>query len=371
MSLRAVCHVVSLALAICLALEVQSRHVALGAVAWLADRDFFKTYTPYFPGFAELRTHEIFSHASAAKKKIVLLGSSAVDSIGCDYTWHRPVEGQERNVHSSCSIAAQMNALLHDRHLSGWKVFDLARNGAKLTDMLYVYSQIAALKPDVVVFGDTFNYYMWDNAGASELGAAQYAAMDETYGRDPKTGGIWQAYEKNLRDHGWKPEPAVPSVSSVPAAPAPVSLQSILVRGFVLLRHSAWAEGMPHPVAHTAFRDWTEPHSARHAFTNPDPGFSYFQGLRLIDLKQREFGGNSFVYFSPQWPESFDPDYVDGLDRMFGGFLRDHGIPHVSYVGMRMRPITETYDGDHQTLAGNHRIAVALVQDLEKADLIP
>ncbi len=37
----------------------------------------------------EAETQEIFAPENAGKKKIVLLGASAVDSIGCDLSWHK------------------------------------------------------------------------------------------------------------------------------------------------------------------------------------------------------------------------------------------------------------------------------------------
>ncbi len=378
MSPRAVRHVLALALAACAVWALQARAVAVGAASWLNERDFFHDYTAYFPGLAKLQTHEIFSNASTAKKKIVLLGASAVDSIGCDYTWHRPPKDLEPNAHWSCSISGQMNQLLHDQGRDDWQVYDLARTGAKLTEMLYIYAQIEALKPDVVVYGDSFNYYMWDNADADGLDAEQYGVMSQTFGQDPATADIWNAYLQTLRAHGWNGEAeastepgAVAAAVADTRSPPLAELGDVLVRGLRLLRHAAWAEGMPRPLAYTEYRDWTTPPRTDKAFENPDSGFGYFQGVDLIDLKQHEFGGKTFVYFSPQWTPSFDPAYVAGVDGVFGDYLREHGIAYASLVGMRMTPITETYDGSHHTLIGNRRIAAVLLQNLEKDGLVP
>ncbi len=181
-----------------------------------------------------------------------------------------------------------------------------------------------------------------------------------------------------LRAHGWNGEAeASTELGAVAAAvadtrsPPTAELGDVLARGLRLLRHAAWAEGMPRPLAYTEYRDWTTPPRTDKAFENPDLGFGYFQGVDLIDLKQREFGGKTFVYFSPQWTPSFDPAYVAGVDDVFGGYLREHGIPYASLVSMRMTPITETYDGSHHTLTGNRRIAAALLQNLEKDGLVP
>ncbi len=377
MTPRTLRHLLALALAVCAVWVLQARAVGVGVALWLNERDFFHTYTPYFPGLEKLQTHEIFSNVSTSKKKIVLLGASAVDSIGCDYTWYRPSPNLEPNAHRSCSVAGQMNRLLHDKNLRDWQVYDLARTGAKLTEMLYVYSQIVSLKPDLVIYGDSFHYYMWDNADADGLNAAQYGIMSRDFGQDPATVDIWNAYLQTLRAHGWngQAEASAPGAIATAGAdtrsPPAAELGDVLARGLLMLRHAAWAEGMPRPLAYTQYRDWTIPPQTYPTFQNPDSGFEYFQGLRLIDLKQREFGGRTFVYFSPQWNLSFEPAYVAGVDHIFGGYLRDHGIPYVSLIGMRMKPITETYDGSHHTLLGNRRIAAALLQNLEKDGLVP
>ena len=378
MTPRALRHLLALALAVCAVWVLQARAVGVGVALWLNKRDFFHTYTPYFPGLAKLQTHEIFSNVNTSKKKIVLLGASAVDAIGCDYTWHRPPINLEPNAHWSCSVSGQMNQLLHDAGLNDWEVYDLARTGAKLTEMLYVYLQIETLKPDVVVYGDSFNYYMRDNADADGLDGAQYAAMSQAFGQDPETSGIWNAYLHTLRAHGWNGEAdaaagpgAVAAAVTATRSPPAAEFGDVLARGLLQLRHAAWADGMPRPLAYTEYRDWSMPPQTYHAFDNPDPGFGYFQGVRLIDLKQREFGGRTFVYFSPEWNLSYKPDYVEGVERTFGGYLRDHGIPSASFIGMRMKPITETYDGSHHTVAGNRRIAAALLQNLRQAGLIP
>ena len=371
-------HLLALALAACAVSALQARTVAAGAASWLNDRDFFHTYTAYFPGLGKLQAHEIFSNVSTSKKKIVLLGASAVDSIGCDYTWHRPPPNLEPNAHWSCSIAGQMNEILHEEGLDDWQVYDLARTGAKLTEMLYIYSQIESLKPEVVVYGDSFNYYMWDNADAEGLDGAQYGAMSRAFGQDLATSDIWNAYLQTLRAHGWngQAEASVEPTATANAvadtrSPPTAELGDVLARGLLKLRHAAWAEGMPRPLAYTEYRDWTTPPQTDRSFQNPDPDFAYFQGLRLIDLKQREFGGKTFVYFSPQWSPSFDVNYIAGLDHEFGSYMRANGIPFANLVSMRMAPITETYDGSHQTVAGNRRIATALLQTLAKDGLVP
>ena len=130
-------HLACVAVAALLIFGLRLDSVDLQPVIGRFDIRSFRDYTPYYPGMAELGTHEIFSPRYANTKKIVFLGASNVDSIGCDYTWSLPPASKAtRNAHYSCSIAGQMNELLDEAGQTGWRAFDLARNGSKLTPML-------------------------------------------------------------------------------------------------------------------------------------------------------------------------------------------------------------------------------------------
>src|SRR5262249_50880797 len=153
-------------------------------------------------------------------KKIVFLGASAVDSIGCDTTWQDPrVSEADRNVDYTCSISGQLNQLLADKGLSDWKSFDLARNGTKLTPMLYAFSRIMELHPEIIVWGEAYNYYLWDNADAAALTPSQYAYMDEVFGRYADTAAVWQAYKTALQKHGWTQVPDLTPVQPPDLSP--------------------------------------------------------------------------------------------------------------------------------------------------------
>jgi hypothetical protein len=338
------------------------------------DQRSFTNYTPYFPGFDNLDRHEIFAPENLHKKKVVFMGASSVDAIGCDYTWHRPAPGQAPNVHYTCSLAGQFNSLLKRAHLDDWKAFNLARNGSKLTDGLYIYARILALQPEIVIYGDSFNYYMWENADANAISAARYAFMDEIFSRYPETAARWLAYKVNLQKHGWIAANAEPDppISLDPQPRARTSLRDLTVRSLELLRSRLPVSGPPRPTAlNPTYRSWAKPDYTPHSFANPDPDLGYFQGFRLIADMQKRIGKKFAFFFCPQWEHDSDIEYQNGLSDVFGAYLKQDNIPFASYVSMKMAPIDETYDGYHHTVQGNHKIAKAIFRDLEHDGFLP
>jgi len=368
-------HAIAMLIAITFVFGVHIQNVNLQPLLGNFDERKFETYTPYFPGLDNLSTHEIFSPENRHKKKIVLMGASAVDSIGCDYTWHRPKPNVTPNVHYTCSIAGQLNRLLKLAHLDDWAAFDLARNGSKLTDGLYIYTRILPLEPEIVVYGDSFNYYMWENADANVISPARYSYMDEVFGRYPETAKLWQSYKSNLERHGWMPTPSVAPEQPDPVGPKPRKATSIndLVANFLgELKSLSPANGMPHPVTFLAsYRDFARPPYSPHLFENPDPDFGYFQGFKLIAEMQRRSGRHFSFFFCPQWDRDTDLDYQNGLAKIFGAYLQKDGIPFASYVPLKMTPIYETYDGYHHTVLGNRKIAEAIFHDLQTDGMLP
>lgn len=368
-------HIIALTAAAVLVFVVRVQDMNLqGRTMAAFDQRWFIDYTPYFPGLANIETHEVFSPRYEHVHKIVFLGASSVDSIGCDHTWH-PEPGVEPNVHYSCSIAGQMNELFRREGVRDWRAFDLARAGAKMTDTLYVYSRIHALHPDIVVIGDSFNYYMWENADANALSSPQYAYLDRQFAQTPQTASIWASYRDNLAQHGWQP----PVAGAIPprdpiVGPQPrnsTSPMDLLVRGIALLRAWPNAGSPPRRVEFDATYNWNKAPYYPHAFENPDPDFRYFQGVTLIADEQRQFGGHTMFFFAPQWEYVDDPATIQGLQIEYGGYLAQNRVPFVSYVPMRMQLVRETYDGSHQTMYGNRRLAQVILHDLRANGLLP
>ncbi len=87
---------------------------------------------------------------------------------------------------------------------TGWRVFNLARNGGKLTSSIYIYSRILDLHPEVVVYADSSGYYDWENAGASELQEEHYTFADRVFKGNPEVDKAWQDYIGVLKKK-WPP----------------------------------------------------------------------------------------------------------------------------------------------------------------------
>jgi hypothetical protein len=378
MSVAELRHALALLIAIALVFGIHLQAINLQPLLGNFDQRYFENYTPYFPGLNELDTHEIFAPKNASKKKIVFLGASAVDSIGCDTTWQdRRVSESDRNVHYTCSVSAQFNQLLAEKGLSDWKSFDLARNGTKLTPMLYVYSRIMALHPEIIVWGEGYNYYLWENADAAALTPSQYAYMDEVFGHYDDTAAIWNAYKANLKKHGWtQVHDSTPVQAPVLSAKyrTSTSVADLLVRALSGLRTEQPFPGPSRPLVFAPdLVNWNlRPTSVSpHPFQNDDPDFSYFQGFQLLAEMQKHDNGKMFFFFTPKYFESADPYFVRGVTDVFGGQLTKYGIPFANHIDLPLKPIYETVDGYHGSVFGNRKIAEAVFNDLEKARLLP
>lgn len=377
MSVAAARHVIAFAVAAVLVFALRIQDVDLQRVLGPMDQHYSHIYTPYFPGLAAIHNHEIFAPENDKKKKIVFLGASAVDAIGCDTTWQDTrLTPAEWNIHYSCSVAGQMNDLLAKRGYRDWKAFDLARNGTKLTPMLYVYAQILALKPDIVIWGETYNYYDWENADADALSPGQYALLDRVFGNDPETAATWASYKLTLRANGWIPAPSVPpAVETDLSQRYHTSINDILLRAIEWLRVQLPVQGIPKPLQFKPdLVDWASFRQTTSIFDpnyhRDDPGFGYFQGFGLIATKQREIGKRMFFYFSPQYFYRNDTYYKRGLDEVLGGWLTRNAIPFRSYVSLPLIPVYETVDGVHNSIAGNRKLAEAILNDLEAEKLL-
>jgi hypothetical protein len=137
-----------------------------------------------------------------------------------------------------------------------------------------------------------------------------------------------------------------------------------------LARNSRIADGPPLPVKFVAYRNWDEKPYVPYTFDNQDPGFGYFQGIKLISELQRQHNGKLFFYFSPFYNNRHDLTYITGLNNIFGAYMTSNGIPFASHVALKLKPIYETWDGQHQTMYGNRILAAALLKDLREQGLI-
>jgi hypothetical protein len=348
---------------------------------WLTgpfDTRAFANYTPYYPGMTDLGNHEIFSPKYAGKKKIVLLGPSSVDSIGCDYTWSAPTSKEQvRNAHYSCSIAGQMNELLKAAGLTDWRAFDLARNGAKLTPMLYTYARIHALKPEIVIYGATIPYYAQDHADGPNMKWAQMTYLDSIFGTKPNLASLWDRYKAALGPvQRWQPPEgtAAPSFAdTLPVFREKTTLSDLLTRAFSFIRQAKWVEGPPQPISYNTA---TKAFDAQMRFDSKaaealDPKLDLFSGFGLIEGLQRADNHSFLLYHSPSFRYREDKDFIAMLSTgKYAAVLNKLGVPFEVYVDLPLKPVYETYDGFHQTRAGNRIIAERLLADLKRRQMM-
>lgn len=344
------------------------------------DNRYFESYTPYYPGLVDLKTQELFNPEFRHKKKIVILGASAADSVGCDASWSKPDETRDPkiNAHHSCSISGQLNDLLKERGYSDWRVFDLARNGTSLTPMLYTYARAMEVKPDLVVWGESFPYYKNDNASSSALPADMYRHLDAVFDR-PSTKALWQSYRETVAQGGeagkWTIPPYSPALLPPYDQAEPRERTSVLdleSLGFTKIRQQLKWDMPPRPVVqypeHHKFQQLTADTSP---FINPDPGLAYFQGFGIMGALQKEQGGKMMIYFLPQYDHREQANFIQALNAgPIPDFLDQHGIGHKTLTGMPLKPVAETYDGIHQTRTGNRIIATAILNDLIERKII-
>lgn len=367
--LAAIC----VALLLVLGLRIQDRPLPLLA-GWTRAHAAVN-YTPYFPGLNRIEQHEVFAPENRAVRKIIFLGASAVHSVGCDSTWIPPSQAirEPANVHHSCSVAAQVNEELARRGITGWKAFNLAKAGGRLAPMLYVFAKVLPLKPDIVVYGDNFPYSMETNAGADNLLRDDYAALGQVFSASPAAASLWHGFEDTLHRNGLATGPtrSPRNIGKSFMRLQPDDSVSGALAGVLTQPRNRHTElEHPQPVRYATFRRWEPVFEPLTRFDNPDPGFGYFQGVALMDEMQKRHGGRLFFYYSPQFDHRSDPVYQQGLDHEFGGYLRDRGVAYASLVNLPLKPITETYDGHHQTVYGNRKIANALVDQMQLQGLL-
>ena len=188
-----------------------------------------------------------------------------------------------------------------------------------------------------------------------------------------ETRATWKAYRQNLVQRGGSPVSDAPVPQSTVEATAPhqrTTLKNVLIRALTIARESFKTDGPPLPVKFSPYRSWDVKPYVAHSFENPDPGFAYFQGVTIIAALQKRNGDKFYFYFSPQFDYRHDLAYIEGLNEVFGGYLAGHGIPFSSYVAMDLNPVSETYDGTHQTLYGNRIVARAILKDLRARGLV-
>lgn len=336
-------------------------------------------YTPYYPGQKELYRHEIFAPYNRGKRKIVVLGSSVADSIGCDSSWStaNPHRQPERNVHKTCSVTGHLNTLLERQGLKNWQAFNLACDSSRLATMLLTYARIAALKPDIVVFIDSFPYSETQNAGVTYLDANLYAYMDSVYTETAEVAPVWHAYNRFLTQQGAATDYKVPSITTDTDkqqkndAVSRITLNDILVAAIGHLRNILMLDAQPLPVLlEPQRRIWMERGDRDQADPSPLP--DYLQGFDVMNTQQAAHKGQFVLVFAPMFDERHNAPYLSSIrEGRYGSYLRAHNINTLDLVSLPLKPVYETYDGFHQTTYGNAKIADAIFTYLKTQHMLP
>ncbi len=102
-----------------------------------------------------------------------------------------------------------------------------------------------------------------------------------------------------------------------------------------------------------------------------DKDLGYLQGTNVFSRMQKAMGGSFLFVFFPRSEIQSMPNYRYRFDEAFGNYILENGGHYTSsLLDLKMRPQLDTYDGGHQTIFGNQRIARALFEVLKDQKLI-
>jgi hypothetical protein len=134
---------------------------------------------------------------------------------------------------------------------------------------------------------------------------------------------------------------------------------------------SLYEKGPPLPVKLLPFKPFKEEHGELiDAVRARDPVHGYLQGTTVITRLQALHRG-SFLYLVMPRTELAGPKRRVGWDEHFGRYIESHGGHYSSeLVDLDLKPQVETYDGGHQTIYGNQRIAAGILKILQEQRLL-
>jgi len=368
-------HIFACFIALVLIVCIQIQDVDLSFAFNNINEKWFESYTPHFSGLYNLFEHEIFSPEYQNTKKIVLLGASAVDSYGCDSTWHKPDETRNpsHNVSHYCTITNHLNNILNVKGYKNYHVFNLGVNGGKLSASIYVYARILDLKPDLVIFADTNGYYALDRSGGLDLSNEQYTFIDKKLRNEPLVYKIWKNYFNHLKSKGvdrrinTNNEPIeYPQENQT----AKVTLNNLIEWVLEKIKNiTVYHGGPPLPPKYIPFI----PNGSKSAavLLQNDSDYGFLQGIEIIPKLQQKNAGKFLFMFMPLFRNDDDPQFIENFNKYFGEYIINHGALFSSdLLKVKLTPVTETYDGTHQTYFGNKKIAFELFEILKKMNLI-
>lgn len=325
----------------------------------------FSAFTPYFPGFDNLETHDVFNPIYSNKKKILLLGVSYVDSMGCDQSWSYPdpTRNPERNVHFSCRIDHQLNQLLKEAGRDDWVVLNLARSAAMISSNVYTYVAIHEIRPEIIIYGGDTAIFTDDGAiGLDDIRASRLEGYFSSK-NDKNLYALWESFKKSLRNRGWSAKTT--NTESYDFIVAPFSsMETVTVRDWLSvflgrLRNIKLVEGPPLPIKLYPWENGTL--IERKEFKAPDENydFSLVTGLEIINAIQHEHNGSLIVYQTPNWTLRNMKEWDSYFSGPLSELLDKKGIQNFDLTDVPMVEGVDVYNGDgrHHTKYGNQKIA--------------
>jgi hypothetical protein len=348
----------------------------VGPIFGVINKRSISLYSEKFQGSPSINTHALFDPKHADKKKILFLGPSFVMSIGCDMSWSFPdkTRNPERNEHQHCTIHHQLQLLLEKGEYNKWRTFNLASNASKFAHSFFIYLATLKIKPDIVIIGgNNYNYL------------TRFGLHDPYFIKSPiRLKFIKQSLKTLLGDKAWQPWEdylktwaelsqqknldAIPYYDFAPDPVIPIasySLVELVQKRFSEFRKTPAYEGPLLPVKHYP---WTMEKSS-------DSGEGYQHGyltswLKQIKLIQQQHGGNLLYYQHPTWGFRDSPTYQKYFSQPLTKALDEAGVINRNWVDFPLKIVEETYDGGHQTLQGNQRIAQLIFDALQEEKLL-
>jgi len=356
------------AIIVALILQYQLCSIDLQKISdlFIMNKRDFATFTPYFPGFDNLETHEVFDTAYDNKKKILFLGVSYVDSMGCDQSWSYPdtTRDPERNVHFSCRIDHRLTQLLKDSGRDDWVALNLARSASLISSSVYTYVAVHKIHPEIIIYGGDTALFSdngeigLDNVRASRLESFFVNANNE------KLYELWESFKQSLRCRGWKANTNMHE--SLDFVVDPFSpMEKVTIRDWLrkmLVRRLENINLIAVPPLPIKLYPWENGAlSERKEFVAPKEGydFSLITGLEIINTLQHEHNGGLIVYQTPNWTlrnmKGWDSYFSEPLSEL----LDKKGITNFDLTDVPMVEGVDVYNGDgrHHTKYGNKKIA--------------
>lgn len=334
----------------------------------------FDAFTPYFPGLDNLQKHEIFDPQYAGYKKILILGASNADSLGCDGSLSVDDKSRTppRNVHFTCRIDYLLQQQLWAHGHKDWRVFNLGRTGTSALAVMMIYLLASEVRPDIVInVGGRHNQNRngdWETLIAKPEHAT---FVDNMLSNDPTVRPEWLELKKVLMRHGWNGKDGLGGPVSAPVPYVehkPFTVFTILSSWIGKFRSAKLCDCRPHEVKFYPFTDSPVPGSMKPPAQPYDMGYALVD--QIINKLQLKAGHRYIVYQFPRLEMRNNPAMFKAFRGPYIAALDKYGIPNVDLTDYPMRVGIDIYDTGHHTLYGNQKLAPLIFDYLEKGNFL-